>query len=58
MSYLEREDAFAEEGGEVIGREGFGERDIRKLASGLEKAIQVNESRRSKFPNDPTKYVF
>lgn len=57
LSYLDREDAFAEQGGEVIGREGFGERDIRKLAAALEKAIQVNEARRSKFPNDPTKYT-
>jgi beta-catenin-like protein 1 len=56
LSYLDREDAFAEEGGEVIGREGFGEREIRKLAASLEKAIQFNEARRSKFPNDPTKY--
>jgi predicted NUDIX family phosphoesterase len=57
LSYLDREDAFAEQGGgEVIGREGFGERDIRKLAAALEKAVQVNEQRRSKFANDPTKY--
>ena len=54
LSYFDREDNTAE--GEVIGREGFGERDVKKLAAGLEKAISINESRRAKF-DDPTKYL-
>ena len=54
LSYFDREDNPAE--GEVIGREGFGERDIKKLAAGLEKAISINESRRAKF-DDPKKYL-
>ena len=53
LSYFDREDNTAE--GEVIGREGFGERDVKKLAAGLEKAISTNESRRAKF-DDPKKY--
>jgi beta-catenin-like protein 1 len=57
LSYFDREDAVADGEGEVIGKEGFGERDIRKLGAGLEKAIQVNEARRSKFVDDPTKYA-
>lgn len=52
LSYLDREDNAGE--GEVIGREGFGERDVKKLAAQLEKAISANESRRAKF-DDPTK---
>jgi len=53
LSYLDREDNAGE--GEVIGREGFGERDVKKLAAQLDKAISVNESRRAKF-EDPAKY--
>lgn len=52
LSYLDREDNAGE--GEVIGREGFGERDVKKLAAQLDKAISVNESRRAKF-EDPAK---
>ena len=55
LSYLDREDVPVE-GGEVIGREGFGERDVRKLTAALEKAIQVNEARRSKFADTPEKF--
>ena len=53
LSYLDREDNVGE--GEVIGREGFAERDVKKLAAQLEKAISVNENRRAKF-DDPAKY--
>jgi beta-catenin-like protein 1 len=53
LSYFDREDNTAE--GEVIGREGFGERDVKKLAAGLERAVNINESRRAKFSDDPTK---
>ena len=55
LEYFDKEDASGE--GEVIGREGFTERDVKRLASGLEKAIETNEARRAKFPNDPTKYI-
>ena len=55
LSYLDREDNPGGDG-EVIGREGFGERDVKKLAAQLEKAITVNESRRAKY-EDPAKYV-
>lgn len=54
LSYFDRQDTA---GDEVIGREGFGERDVRKLAAQLEKAVTTNESRRAKFPDDPTKYI-
>jgi len=54
LEYFEKEDAVGE--GEVIGREGFTERDVKRLASGLDKAIEANEARRAKFPNDPSKY--
>jgi hypothetical protein len=53
LSYFDREDGAQQ--GEVIGREGFADRDVKKLASGLERAISINESRRAKFPDDPTK---
>jgi Catenin-beta-like, Arm-motif containing nuclear len=53
LSYLDREDGAVGDG-EVIGVEEFGERDVRKLASQLDKAVSVNESRRSKF-EDPQK---
>jgi len=52
---MDREDNAGEEG-EVIGREVFGERDVKKLASGLDRAVSANESRRAKF-DDPTKYI-
>jgi beta-catenin-like protein 1 len=52
---MDREDNAGEEG-EVIGREAFGERDVKKLASGLDRAVSANESRRAKF-DDPTKYI-
>ena len=51
---MDREDNAGE--GEVIGREAFGERDVKKLASTLDRTISANESRRSKF-DDPTKYI-
>jgi hypothetical protein len=57
LSYLDSEDGVgAGADGEVIGAEQFGERDVRKLASALEKATSVNESRRSKF-DEPAKYA-
>ena len=52
LSYLDREDNAGD--WEVIGREGFGERDVKRLAAQLEKAITVNENRRAKF-DDPAK---
>jgi beta-catenin-like protein 1 len=55
LSYFDREDGVPNDG-EVIGREGFSERDVKKLAAALEKAVSVNESRRSKFADDPQKY--
>ena len=55
LSYFDREDNIGEEG-EVIGREAFGERDVKKLASGLDRAVSVNEARRAKF-DDPKKYI-
>jgi len=54
LEYFDKEDAVGE--GEVIGREGFTERDVKRLAAGLEKAIEANEARRAKFANDPAKY--
>lgn len=53
LSYFDREDGTQQ--GEVIGREGFAERDVKKLAGTLERAISVNESRRAKFADDPKK---
>jgi hypothetical protein len=55
LSYFDREDGMPSDG-EVIGQEGFSDRDVKKLAAALEKAASVNESRRSKFVNDPKKY--
>jgi beta-catenin-like protein 1 len=56
LSYFDRQDGTTE--GEVIGSEGFGERDVKKLAASLERAVIANENRRAKFGDDPTKYVF
>ena len=50
LSYLDKEDGVSGDG-EVIGAEEFADRDVRKLASALDKAISFNEARRSKYDN-------
>ena len=54
LSYLDRQDGVSGDG-EVIGAEEFAERDVRKLASALDKTISFNEARRSKY-DDPAMY--